>query len=115
MSNKCAGTWKDDYPLIPMSKITDEARELAKAWYDGVSEMNDIKEKHKLASDIMNYARRHSQPESKEDMQDAGYLKQLAEAAGEVIACIPDRKDNLYELGFHQAMKKYKSIKQQSK
>jgi hypothetical protein len=48
---------KQPYILIPMSDITDEAREIAKAWYDGVSEMNDIREKHKLASDIMNYAK----------------------------------------------------------
>lgn len=49
-------TIDEGYKLIPMSEITDEARMIAKSWYDGVSEMNDIREKHKLASDIMNYA-----------------------------------------------------------
>lgn len=48
------------YRLIPMSDITDEARELARRWYDGVSELNDIREKHKLASDIMNYSSQHA-------------------------------------------------------
>lgn len=49
----------NDYKLIPMNEITEEAREIAKRWYDGVSNLNDIREKHKLASDIMNYARRY--------------------------------------------------------
>jgi hypothetical protein len=46
-----------DYKLIPMSEITDEAREIAKRWYAGVSQLKDIREQHKLASDLMNYAR----------------------------------------------------------
>jgi len=51
----------DDYPLIPMSEITDEARLLAVAWVDGYeSQGMDIPGKQKLASDIMNYARRHA-------------------------------------------------------
>lgn len=49
-------TLNKKYRLIPMDEITDDAREIAKRWYDGVSEMNDIGQKHKLASDIMNYA-----------------------------------------------------------
>lgn len=49
-----------NYDLIPMDKISDDAREIAKRWYDGVSEMNDIREKHKLASDIMNYAKQEA-------------------------------------------------------
>src|SRR5690348_17261814 len=51
---------EENYKLIPMSDITDEARELARRWYDGVTELNDIREKHKLASDIMNYAEFHA-------------------------------------------------------
>ncbi len=52
---------KTDYPLIPMSQITDEARILAVAWVDGYeSQGMDIPGKQKLASDIMNYARRQA-------------------------------------------------------
>lgn len=43
------------------------------------------------------------------------YWKELSEAADEVIKRLPDRKENLYELGFHQAIKKYEEIKQQGK
>lgn len=51
--------WQTDYPLIPMSDITDEARELAVRWMElDVEEKDWIGHKHKLASDIMNYARR---------------------------------------------------------
>ena len=47
----------DDYQLIPMEDITDEAREIAVRWAEG-NGYNSIGDKHKLASDIMNYARR---------------------------------------------------------
>ena len=45
----------EDYKLIPMSEITDEARELAVAWME-CEDKHWIEQKHKLASDIMNYA-----------------------------------------------------------
>lgn len=50
----------NDYPLIPMSEIDDEAREIAVRWAEnnGYSWIGD---KHKLASDIMNYARRKAE------------------------------------------------------
>lgn len=50
-----------DYPLIKMMDITDEARMLAVAWCEGYKPMGSInlESKHKLASDIMNYARRN--------------------------------------------------------
>lgn len=52
---------KTDYPLIPMSEITDEARLIAVAWVEGYERQGmDIPGKQKLASDIMNYARRHA-------------------------------------------------------
>jgi hypothetical protein len=44
-----------DYPLIPMSLITDEAREIAVRWME-CRDRDWIGQKHKLASDIMNYA-----------------------------------------------------------
>jgi hypothetical protein len=46
-----------DYPLIPMSEITDEARKIAVAWME-CEDKNWIGQKHKLASDIMNYAKK---------------------------------------------------------
>ena len=45
-----------DYPLIPMNEIDDEARILAVRWHENAT--NWIGDKHKLASDIMNYSRR---------------------------------------------------------
>ena len=44
-----------NYKLIPMSEITDEARNIAIQWHESAT--NWIGDKHKLASDIMNYAR----------------------------------------------------------
>lgn len=64
-----------DYPLIPMSNISDEARMIAVAWHENATDW--IGDKHKLASDIMNYARRSN--------------KELVEALQEVIR-ISDRK-----------------------
>lgn len=46
----------DDYPLIPMKDIDDEARIIAVRWHENATDW--IGDKHKLASDIMNYARR---------------------------------------------------------
>ena len=45
----------EDYELIPMSEITDEARKIAVAWME-CEDKDWIGQKHKLASDIMNYA-----------------------------------------------------------
>lgn len=47
-----------DNKLIPMEEITDEARELAVIWGENMKD-DFIAQKHKLASDIMNYARRY--------------------------------------------------------
>jgi hypothetical protein len=45
------------YELIPLPDITPEVREIAVAWIEGYQPMGfDIQQKHKLASDIMNYA-----------------------------------------------------------
>jgi hypothetical protein len=45
----------EDYKLIPMNEITDEARKIAVAWME-CDDKNWIGQKNKLASDIMNYA-----------------------------------------------------------
>ena len=45
------------YELIPLKDITEDARNIAVAWIEGYETMGfDIQQKHKLASDIMNYA-----------------------------------------------------------
>lgn len=46
---------KINYALIPMNEITDEARMIAVQWHENAT--NWIGDKHKLASDIMNYAK----------------------------------------------------------
>lgn len=48
----------EDYPLIPMKDIEEEAKLLAIRWHENAT--NWIGDKHKLASDFMNYARRKS-------------------------------------------------------
>ncbi len=48
----------EDYKLIPMSEITDEAREIAVVWME-CKDKDWIGQKHKLASDIMNYAKKY--------------------------------------------------------
>jgi hypothetical protein len=57
---------KTDYPLIPMNDITTEARLIAVAWIEGYEYQGmDIPGKQKLASDIMNYARRWHDQQSR--------------------------------------------------
>lgn len=59
---------KEDYELIPIDKIDDEARELAVLW--SVIMIDDsLKQKHKLASDIMNYAKLYHKKQSKNLIQ----------------------------------------------
>lgn len=47
---------EDDYPLIPIEEIDDEARKIAVSWHEAATGW--IGDKHKLASDIMNYAKK---------------------------------------------------------
>lgn len=63
------------YILIPMNKISDEAREIAVAWMEQWSPGFNIDQKHKLASDIMNYSNRRCK-----DIANA-YLDWLEETA----------------------------------
>ena len=59
---------KGKYPLIPINEIDDEARQLAVMWIESeVREMDWIGDKHKLASDFMNYARRVAERNKHED------------------------------------------------
>lgn len=47
-----------NYALTPLSDIDPEARKIAVAWVDGFEKIVgiEIQQKHKLASDIMNYS-----------------------------------------------------------
>ncbi len=74
------GTIDNDYKLIPMSEITDEAREIAVRWGDNMK-IDFITEKHKLASDIMNYARRYHEQEMKKNSCRTEYNKRKGESA----------------------------------
>lgn len=51
------------YSLIPMGEITNEARALAVEWCENYKPMGSInlEQKHKLASDIMNYANKYAE------------------------------------------------------
>ena len=52
----------ENYRLIPMKDITDEARDIAVMWVEGYKPAGiiNLEQKHKLASDIMNYAALHA-------------------------------------------------------
>jgi len=45
-----------EYNLIPFHEIEPEARKIAVEWVNNYEGGIDIRQKHKLASDIMNYA-----------------------------------------------------------
>lgn len=45
-----------EFELIPMSEIRDEVRKLAILWCSEMEDKNFILHRHKLASDIQNYA-----------------------------------------------------------
>lgn len=48
---------KKAYKLIPMTDITEDAKNIAVLWVENYRPMGyDLPGKHKLASDIMNYA-----------------------------------------------------------
>ena len=64
-------TAEEGYKLIPMSEITDEAREIAVRWME-CDDKDWIGQKHKLASDIMNYAKKYAAQQSKMDYSEVG-------------------------------------------
>jgi len=80
MSNIPEDGLKNDYPLISMADITEKARKIAVAWME-CDDKRWIGNKHKLASDIMNYARRHSQQKIEELETEVERLKGLIEKA----------------------------------
>lgn len=67
----------NDYQLIPMADIDDEAREIAVRWVEEFQDAGGIaiEQKHKLASDIMNYARRKAKVFSSNAMLKEGACK----------------------------------------
>ena len=66
IKNKNMKAIDKDYKIIPMDEISDEAREIAVRWGTNMKD-NFISQKQKLASDIMNYARRYHEQEVKND------------------------------------------------
>lgn len=67
-----------DYKLIPMAEITEEARTIAVRWME-CDDKNWIGNKHKLASDIMNYARRHAAQFTQQEGGEKDFAKWLEE------------------------------------
>jgi hypothetical protein len=57
-SEKFRNAFGKDYKLIPLDEITEEARIIAVLWMEE-DDRTFIANKHKLASDIMNYAKRY--------------------------------------------------------
>ena len=57
----------EEYKLIPMFEITDKARKLAVAWME-CEDKHWIGQKHKLASDIMNYAESFHKEKLREEL-----------------------------------------------
>ena len=58
----------EGYKLIPLDEITPEAREIAVRWVEGYESCGfDLPGKHKLASDIMNYAKQYKEKADKWD------------------------------------------------
>jgi hypothetical protein len=51
---------KSEFKLIPLSEIDDLARDIAVEWGDNMKD-DFIAQKHKLASDIMNYGRLYAE------------------------------------------------------
>jgi hypothetical protein len=56
-----------EYQLIPLSEIEDDARKIAVVWVEELQDAGGImlQQKHKLASDIMNYAKAYHQAQQK--------------------------------------------------
>jgi len=46
----------EDYKLIPFNDISDDARKIAVDWFEYKPMGFDLHNRHKLASDIMNYS-----------------------------------------------------------
>ena len=88
-------TAEEGYELIPMSEITDEAREIAVRWME-CNDKDWIGQKHKLASDIMNYAKKYAAQQSKMPTEEKMKKRQK------------DKGDYLREMGYPpQVITKY--------
>ena len=73
-----------NYKLIPMSEITDDAREIAVAWME-CDDKDWIGQKHKLASDIMNYAKEQCRKRDELIKAQEELIKELCEEEGAVL------------------------------
>jgi len=76
------------FPLIPLSEVDDLARSIAVAWCEEYGTMDfDIENKHKLASDIMNY-HRHKVAALKEIIHDLEIAAEKLEKAKKALTDI---------------------------
>ena len=70
-----------------MDNIDDEARMLAVRWVESeVKEFNNIWDKHKLASDIMNYARRKMSDQEATNKELIKVIEAIVYADGDSLA-----------------------------
>jgi len=70
-----------NYDLIPMNEISDKAREIAVVWIEHFDSATfAIQNKHKLASDIMNYARNENEALKQQNKELADALEKAIKA-----------------------------------
>lgn len=82
----------EKYKLIPMSEITDGAREIAVVWME-CEDKNWIGQKHKLASDIMNYARQQTANLKAINEKQAELIERIYKRHGFLLVDLPLLKD----------------------
>lgn len=82
--------------LIPLNEITDEAGLIAVAWVEGYNPSSlDIGSKHKLASDIMNYAASICEQENKELREEIKALNKIIDNHEKVVQHIQSHYNNV--------------------
>lgn len=83
--------------LIPFLEITDKAREIAVAWVENYtpygSTLPEIAQKHKLASDIMNYAKEENAALTQQVEELTGKLEFYRTETAKIREFVFSRKD----------------------
>jgi hypothetical protein len=82
-----------EYDLIPMTDIDDEARDIAVIWAAHVN-LKWIGDKHKLASDIMNYANKQVKKTLKEEVSWDEAFDEYSKDRGKTTHFVSWVKDN---------------------
>jgi hypothetical protein len=89
---------EQNYPLIPMNEIAEKARKIAVSWIEDSWTMDmDIQQKHKLASDIQNYAINYSQQLQAENEELRRQLQADVEFGDKILTTPQDVKSMAVE------------------